>query len=83
MKGKWNTIKERVVMNTPGVANGVVQVWVNGEPKLNYSGIIYRVNLSVKAKGFSISTFFGGSSTTWAPKIDSYSFFRNFKYSDF
>jgi len=82
VKGSWNKIKERVLLNTPGVADGVLQVWVNNVRKLNYSGIIYRVNKSVKANGFYISSFFGGSDSTWAPKKDTYSYFRNFKYSD-
>jgi len=82
LKGNWNKIKERIVMNSPGVANGVLQVWVNNVRKLNYSGIIWRVNKSVKANGFIISSFFGGSGTSFAPKNDTYSYFRNFKYSD-
>ena len=82
MRGQWNTIKERLVLNSPGVPNGVLQVWVNGVQKINYSGIIFRVDQNVKADGFIISSFFGGSDSSWAPKKDTFSYFRNFKYSD-
>jgi len=83
VKGKWNKIKQRVVLNSPGVANGVLQVWINDIQMINYSGIIYRINKAVKINGFYISSFFGGSSSTWAPLKDEYAYFRNFKFSNF
>ncbi len=80
VKGKWNKIKQRVVLNSPGVANGVLQVWINDVQKINYSGIIYRVDKAVKINGFSISSFFGGGGSQWAPQKDEYALFRNYKF---
>jgi hypothetical protein len=82
VKGKWNTVKERVVMNTVGEANGVLQAWINGVKRIDFSQVIWRLSNQTKADGFYISSFFGGSHESWAPPQDTYALFRNFKFYD-
>ena len=81
--GQWNKVKERVVLNTPSVANGILQIWIDGVKMIDYSKIIFRIDQKVKANGFYIASFFGGSKLSFATPVDTYSLFRNFKYSDF
>lgn len=82
VKGQWNTVRERVVMNTVGQANGVIQAWINGVQRVDFDEVIWRINEQVKADHFYISSFFGGSSLTWAPPADTYALFRNFQFYD-
>lgn len=81
-KGQWNTVRERVIMNTVGQANGVIQAWINGVQRIDFDKVIWRINEQVKADQFYISSFFGGSSLTWAPPADTYALFRNFQFYD-
>lgn len=38
----WYMIEERIKMNTPGTANGLVQVWVNGVLSYQKTNVTYR-----------------------------------------
>ena len=46
--GKWIDVTYRVVLNTPGVANGILQVWINGELKNTATGVLLRTKTSVQ-----------------------------------
>ena len=66
-------------MNTPGVADGVLQAWVDGELVLDVDDFLYRTadyDYGVDAMYFS--TFFGGSSNDWAPTKDEHIDFDDF-----
>ena len=82
LKGRWNTVKQRVVLNTIGQANGVLQAWINGVKRIDFGQMIWRINSNVKADGFLISSHFGGSDASYAPPMDTYVLFRNFKFYD-
>lgn len=40
--GQWDELKLHVRLNTPGVSDGVVRLWVNGELKLAYDNVNIR-----------------------------------------
>lgn len=42
IKDGWNTVRIRVKMNTPGISDGVLQMWLNGVLGLTHTGIGYR-----------------------------------------
>lgn len=46
--GQWYDITFRVVLNTPGVANGILQIWVNGDLKDTVTGVLLRTKTSVQ-----------------------------------
>jgi hypothetical protein len=77
-RNQWYTIQERVTMNTPGIANGRLEVWLNGSKVLDRSDFLWRNTSSIKVNAFYISTFFGGSGSEWAPKKDEYLWLDNF-----
>ena len=40
--GRWVCVETRVTMNTPGVANGIVQSWVDGTQRINRTDLLLR-----------------------------------------
>ncbi|EDM73661.1 hypothetical protein PPSIR1_39210 [Plesiocystis pacifica SIR-1] len=69
--GQWHLVEHRLRMNTPGVADGVLQAWMDGELVLDEQDFLYRTadyDYAVDAMYFS--TFFGGSGADWAPTTD-------------
>lgn len=82
----WYRITIRVVLNTPGVANGILQAFVNDVLVNTQTGMLFRTNSSVQNINMqSISTFMGGDNSSYAPDHTQYSWMDNFfvwKYSD-
>jgi len=77
--GKWQTIEHRIVMNTPGQRDGILQAWVDGALVLDENQFYYcapGATFAIDALYFS--TFFGGSDSTWAPATD-----QTVDYDDF
>ena len=68
--GSWHTVQTRIVMNTPGEEDGVVQSWFDGELALDRAQIRYRDVDTFSIDTLYFSTFFGGSGSTWAPTAD-------------
>lgn len=40
--GRWVCVETRVTLNTPGVANGIVQSWVDGTQQINRTNLMLR-----------------------------------------
>ena len=76
--GKWYRLTQRVRVNNDSAADGVLQVWVDGKLKLDRRDIRFRKGNLAPVDVFYFSTFFGGSSKSWAPKIDSEAYFDQF-----
>jgi len=70
--GTWHTVVHRIVMNTYGMSNGVMQTWVDGEETLHDTGRVWRVAGSPYdgIEELYFSTFFGGGDASWAPATD-------------
>ena len=83
--GTWYNITQRIVINTftNGVGNsdGIFEVWVDG--MLVYQITDLRLLLSetpdIRANGFSISSFYGGSGFTYTPQNECYTYIDNVK----
>ncbi len=73
--GQWHTLEHRIVMNTPNVANGIVQGWFDGQLVLDARNMLWRRNASIQIDSFYFSTFFGGATSTWAPQKDEVIYF--------
>lgn len=80
--GEWITVEHRIVMNTPGENDGVVQGWYNGVLALDRRDIRYRDVDTFAIDGFYFSTFFGGSGDQWAATRDEYIDYDDFVFSD-
>ncbi|GAL86851.1 polysaccharide lyase polysaccharide lyase family 14 protein [Sporocytophaga myxococcoides] len=83
-KGQWYKISQRVKVNTGTNKDGEVEMWINDQHaqiKLyngslvdKLSGIQF-VSNGDKVDALYFSTFHGGSTTDWAPLVDSYVWF--------
>ena len=77
--GKWQSIEHRIVMNTPGQRDGILQAWVDGALVLDENQFYYRApGATFAIDALYFSTFFGGSDSTWAPATD-----QTVDYDDF
>ena len=73
-------LRQRVTLNTPGRADGVLEVWVDGRPVLKRTDLLFRDRPGKKWQidRFFFSTFHGGNDPTWAPERDSVAEFDDF-----
>ncbi|KAF8060659.1 polysaccharide lyase family 14 protein [Lyophyllum atratum] len=76
--GKWTTVSQIVKLNTPGKADGALQLFVAGKKVIDIYGLILRDNERGRMRGIQMQTFFGGSSEDWATPKDQDVFFANF-----
>jgi hypothetical protein len=68
--GVWHRVEHRVVMNTPGRQDGLVQAWFDGVLALDTGNLRFRDVDSFAIDLFYFSTFFGGNDASWAPTRD-------------
>jgi hypothetical protein len=77
--GQWNAMKLQMKLNTPGVADGLLRLTVNDVTVVDKSNMVWRTDSSVNIEGINIASWYGGSSSTWAPSRDQYTLLRNFR----
>jgi hypothetical protein len=70
--GEWYSLEHRLVLNTDGQANGVIQAWFNGQLALDRKDVRLRAADGIRIDSFYFSTFFGGNTSDWAPPSDEY-----------
>ena len=78
-RGKWHTFQHRIVLNTVGEANGIVEAWLDGVKVLSSNTMLYRKTADIGINLFYFSTFYGGADPSWAPTTDQYIYFDNFR----
>jgi len=78
-RGKWHTFQHRIVLNTVGEANGIVEAWFDGVKVLSSNTMLYRKTADIGINLFYFSTFYGGADPSWAPTSDQYIYFDNFR----
>ena len=78
-KEGWNTVSIEVKMNDVGKKNGVLGLTINGYSK-KLTDVILRQNKDVKITSFRMTSFYGGSDASWAPKTDQIMQFKNFRF---
>jgi hypothetical protein len=77
--GKWHTVEHRIVMNTPGEHDGIVEAWFDGAPALSEKAFIYRLaGATFGIDTLYFSTFFGGGDSSWAPSTAQIADFDDF-----
>ena len=79
--GIWYRLEQEVTLNQPGEQNGRIRVWVNGKPILDQNNLTFRSSDRLQIEGIFFSTFFGGSTPTWATPKDVYADFADFAVS--
>ena len=79
--GVWHRVEHRVVLNTPGLKNGILEAWFDGTKVLSLNNIEYRKTNTIGINLFYFNTFFGGNDISWAPTTDQTMNFDNFVMS--
>lgn len=64
--GQWHRVEHRIVMNTPGQNDGILEGWLDGELVLVREDLRFRDVDTFAVDLFYFSTFFGGSTVDWA-----------------
>lgn len=77
--GQWHTFQHRIVLNTVGEANGIVEAWFDGKKVLSSNNMLYRKTADIGINLFYFSTFYGGADPSWAPATDQTMYFDNFR----
>ncbi len=80
-KGKWHTLKTRIIMNTPGQRNGKVTSWLDGTLALDTTLMLRARNGNFGIDEFYFSTFYGGGTKEWAPSKNEFIYFDRFIFS--
>lgn len=68
--GIWHRVEHRIVMNTPGKRNGIIQAWFDGQLALNQRNLCFRDVPHLVIDAFYFSTFFGGGDSSWSAVKD-------------
>lgn len=77
--GQWHEMVQRVRLNTPGRADGRIEVYQDGSRVLLAEGLVFRESSDIKIEGLMFSTYFGGTTPEWASPEDVHIDFRDFK----
>ncbi|KAH8100339.1 hypothetical protein BXZ70DRAFT_184907 [Cristinia sonorae] len=76
--GARTAVAQRVRLNDAGVANGELELFVDGKSVVNVGGLIIRNDPAGRIRGMQFQTFFGGSDASWASPEDQKAFFSDF-----
>ena len=69
-RGQWVRMEEEVVLNEPGMANGQLRVWVDGNLKLHHDDMVLRTSGGFGIDGVMADIFYGGKTGDWAAPAD-------------
>ena len=78
---RWYRLEQEVTLNDPDLANGRIQVWLDGKKVLDRGGLVFRHVEYLTIDGIFFSTFFGGGDPSWATPKDVYIDFAAFSVS--
>jgi hypothetical protein len=81
--GRWYHVEQRVVMNTPGKHDGILQTWLDGVLVLDRRAMRFRDVPTFAIDAFQFSTFFGGNEPQYAASRDEVAYFDDFVISRF
>ncbi len=59
-RGKWFRVDQEIILNTPGVFNGQVKLWIDGALRSQLSEAGFRKSADVFIQGVTADVFFGG-----------------------
>ncbi|KAM3588551.1 hypothetical protein VKS41_000993 [Umbelopsis sp. WA50703] len=75
--GVWTKIQMYVATGTPGQRDGVLKVWQDNGLVINRNDIMYRTSNMVQISSIYFSTFFGGSSESYATPLTTHTYFKD------
>lgn len=81
--GTWHRVEIRVKLNTPGILDGRLEGWFDGEKRLDTSSLMFRMpgGEHLKIGTLLFYSFFGGGDSSFAATKDEHVYFDNFGLS--
>lgn len=79
-KGQWNAISMRIVLNTPGQANGYMSATVNGVTR-EMRSVNWRSSTKTRITMVAVVSFYGGGDSSYNAPSDAYALFDDFRFS--
>ncbi|WP_139957572.1 polysaccharide lyase [Flavicella sediminum] len=79
--GKWYRMTQRIKLNKDNLANGLMQVWIDGVQVIDKKNIRYRLWEKGAIDSFYFSTFHGGADESWMPQNDSFALYHGIQVS--
>lgn len=76
--GQWHEVVHEIRINSPGVNNGSIKGWLDGELVLDRTDMRFRDVDDFAIDGLYFSTFFGGGSSSWSTTKDETILFDDF-----
>lgn len=69
-QGRWQCWETRVKLNTPGQSDGIIEFWVDGVRRANYTGLNLRGTSSEVFRVIDVQSNIGGGPhpSTWIPE---------------
>ena len=64
--GRWIRVDQEIVLNTPGRANGVLRVWVDGKLRLDLKNLNYRAKPGEGLRGVVANIHYANKDLRWA-----------------
>lgn len=55
-RGRWVSLEQEVVLNTPGQSDGMLRMWADGSLKFEKAGLLFREDSGVKISGALVET---------------------------
>ena len=80
--GQWTNVETRVRLNTPGLNDGIIEGWMDGELVLRQTNLHFRDTADLQIEGLFFSTFFGDGTQEGTPSRNETIDFDNFVVSD-
>jgi hypothetical protein len=80
--GRWHELVQAVRLNTPGRADGVLGLWLDGRAAGRVTGLRLRDLPELRVDGVFVDVFFGGNDDSWAPQADSHVDLADFALAD-
>lgn len=59
-RGRWVSVEQELVLNAPGLANGLVRLWVDGALKIERNDVQWRFKADTKVAGIIADVSYGG-----------------------
>ncbi|MEM6421053.1 MAG: polysaccharide lyase [Pseudomonadota bacterium] len=78
--GRWHSLAQRVRLNTPGQADGEIEVWMDGVQVALIPGLDLRADATQTIEGILFDIFRGGGTADWAADTDGTVTIRNIAY---
>jgi hypothetical protein len=70
--GRWHSVAQELLLNTPGHRDGSLRLWLDGQPVGETLGLHLRDGAALRIDGVFVDVFFGGNDDSWAARADTH-----------